>query len=116
MARPRINDSEKRIIQVNIRLTEAENAKAIAYATASGVSPANWIRITVFSGKFPPIKLSTVDADLYRELKKIGVNLNQIAHRINQGDFPKEYLGHQEELIEILNRILIALTDDGKSN
>lgn len=116
MARPRINDSDKRIIQVNIRLTEAENAKAIAYAEASGISPANWIRITVFSGKFPPIKLSTADADLYRELKKIGVNLNQVTHRINQGDFPKEYLERQAELIGILNRILTVLTDDGKSN
>ena len=116
MARPRIKDNDKRTNQVNIRLTDAENSKAIAYAQASALSPANWIRRIVFTGKFPPLKLSPVDADLYRELKKIGVNLNQVTHKINQGEFPKEYLACQTELVIILNRILTALTDDGKSD
>lgn len=112
MARPRINDNDKRTVQVNIRLTEGENAKATAFAQASGMTPANWIRRIIFTGKFPPLKLSTIDAALYRELKKIGVNLNQITHRINQGDLPKEILSHQMELTAILNKILNVLTND----
>jgi hypothetical protein len=114
MARPRINDNDKRSNQMNIRLTDEENAKAISYAQASGMSPANWIRKIVFTGKFPPLKLSPVDASLYRELKKIGVNLNQVTHRINQGVLPNEYLACQTQLVIILNRILTTLTDDGK--
>lgn len=116
MARPKVNDNDKRTVQVNIRLTEAENAKAVTYSQASGLSPANWIRKVVFTGKFPHLKLSTVDAALYVELRKIGVNLNQVTHRINQGEFPKEYLACQTELRLILNRILTELTDDRKPN
>ncbi|WP_439647547.1 plasmid mobilization protein [Chryseolinea lacunae] len=114
MSRPKVNDIDKRIFQVNIRLTETEHAKAVAHAQASGMTPANWIRRIVFTGKFPPLKLSPVEAALYRELKRIGVNLNQITHRINLREFPKEYLAQQVELKEALDYILKALTSDGE--
>lgn len=103
-------------MQVNIRLTISENNKVNQYASASGISPANWIRKKVFSGKFPPVKLSPLDAALYNELKKIGVNLNQITHKINQGVFSRDYLVRQLELLSILNRILNALINDRKSD
>ncbi|NOT74946.1 MAG: plasmid mobilization relaxosome protein MobC [Cyclobacteriaceae bacterium] len=112
MARPPVNSSEKRIHQVNIRLTDDENEKASQYSTASGLSPANWIRQKVFTGKFPAVKLSPIDAALYMELKKIGVNLNQVTHRINQGDFPKEYLSHLLALTSLIDKILKLMTDD----
>jgi hypothetical protein len=112
MARPRINDSDKRVVQVNIRLTKEEIKKVNQYASTSGMSPANWIRYKVFVGKFPPVKLSPIDTALYQELKRIGVNLNQVTHKINQGDFPKEYLMRQLELTALLNRILKTLIDD----
>jgi MobC-like protein len=114
MARPRINDSNKRTVQVNIRLTNDENAKVNEYATASGLSPANWIRAKVFTGKFPPVKMSPLDVSIYQELKRIGVNLNQAMHKINQGDFPKEYPVLQLQLQALLDKILKALIDDGQ--
>lgn len=116
MARPRIDDIEKRTVQVNIRLTKDEAEKTNTYATASGLSPANWIRKKVFTGKFPGIKMSPLDGDIYRELKRIGVNLNQGTHRLNQGDVPKDYRMLQLELVELLNRILKLLIHDGQSN
>lgn len=112
MARPPVNSNEKRIHQVNIRLTDDENEKANQYATASGISPANWIRKKVFTGKFPTIKLSPIDAALYMELKKIGVNLNQVTHRINQGDFPNEYQALLLNLTSMIDKILKVMTDD----
>jgi hypothetical protein len=30
-----------------------------------------------------------VDADIYLELRRIGVNVNQIAHALNRGDEPE---------------------------
>lgn len=116
MARPRINDSDKRVVQVNIRLTEDESNKVNQYAAASGLSPANWIRYKVFVGKFPPVKMSPLDASVYLELKRIGVNLNQVTHRINAGEFPTEYLMRQLELTMILNKIIKALINDRQSN
>jgi hypothetical protein len=114
MARPRRSDIEKRIVQVNIRLTNDENAKVNEYATASGLSPANWLRAKVFTGKFPSVKMSPLDASIYQELKKIGVNLNQATHKMNQGDFPKEYPVIQLGLLALLDKILKALIDDGQ--
>jgi hypothetical protein len=114
MARPKLNDNDKRTEQVNIRLTNDENAKVNEYATASGLSPANWIRAKVFTGKFPTVKMSPLDASIYQELKRIGVNLNQATHKINQGDFPKDYSVLQLQLLALLNKILKALIHDGQ--
>ena len=116
MARPRKTDIEKRTIQVNIRLTKDEADKVNNYATASEQNPANWIRQKVFTGKFPLMKASPLEGDIYRELKKIGVNLNQGTHRLNQGDVPKDYLVLQNELLTLLNKIIKLLIHDRQSD
>ncbi len=116
MSRPPANDKDKRIHQVNIRLTREENEKANHYAQASGLSQANWIRQKVFTGKFPRIKLSPIETSLYQELKKIGINLNQGTHKLNQGDFTKDYLIVQMDLLGLLNKVLKVLLDDRQSD
>ncbi len=112
MSRPKVNEKEKRVVQVNIRLTTTEASTVNEHANASGVSPANWIRVKVFTGKFPAVKASPLDASIYYELKKIGVNLNQAAHKLNQGEFPKDYRILQLELTVLLNKILKQLLHD----
>ena len=114
MSRPKIDEKEKRVVQVNIRLTTDEDTKINGYATASGLSPANWIRQKAFTGKNPPVRMSPLDASIYQELKRIGVNLNQAAHKLNQGDFPKELQDLQRQLIVLLNKILKTIVDDGQ--
>lgn len=104
MSRPKVNEKDKRIVQVNIRLTTTEASTIDEYARASGLSPANWIRMKVFTGKFPAIRLSPTDATLYHELKKIGVNLNQAAHKLNQGEFPKDYRTRQFRVDRIIEQ------------
>ncbi|WP_345954042.1 plasmid mobilization relaxosome protein MobC [Mucilaginibacter sp. PAMB04168] len=83
MARPALQEEQRRQVQVNIRLTLEENLKVITYAEASGLTPANWIRQKVFTGRFPPLKQSPIEAALYRELHRIGVNLNQAVRQVN---------------------------------
>lgn len=114
MSRPKVNEKDRRIVQVNIRLTTTEASTIDEHAKASGLSPANWIRVKVFTGKFPMVKASPLDAAVYYELKKIGVNLNQAAHKLNQGEFPKDYRRLQLELTAILDKILKQLLHDGK--
>lgn len=109
MGRPRVNDTDKRQVQINIRLTTDESNKVNEFASASGLSPANWIRAKLFSGKPPAAKMSPLDTSIFHELKKIGVNLNQVTHRINAGEFPKEYIGRQLELTNLLKRIIDIL-------
>ena len=110
MGRPALQDEDKRLIQVNIRLTKEENDKLLAYAEASGLSPANWIRQKAFTGRFPAIKLSPVSAALYRELHKIGVNLNQAVRQVHAGKLPASYLAMLSELSETQKEILNNLT------
>lgn len=112
MGRPRVNDNEKRQVQVNIRLTPDENSKVNEFASACGLSPANWIRVKIFTGKFPVVKMSPLNASVYVELKKVGVNLNQVTHKINAGEFPKAYLERQLELAELLKKIINLMTHD----
>lgn len=114
MGRPRVDDQDKRVVQVNIRLTEDEYKKAIDHAEASQLSLANWIRRKVFTGKFPPMKLSPLDSKVYYELRKMGVNLNQIAHKINQGEIPKEYLPFMLQVRARLTELLKLLSNDGQ--
>src|SRR5688572_1587203 len=75
MGRPRLDDHDKRLVQVNIRLTEDEYKKVSQYAEASHLTPANWIRYKVFNGKFPPMKTSPIDAKVFYELIKWGSTL-----------------------------------------
>ena len=114
MSRPKINEQDKRVVQVNIRLTTVESNKVSGYATASGISPASWIRQKVFTGKNPPVRMSPLDASIYQELKRIGVNLNQATHKLNQGDFPQDLRVLQLQLIALLNKILKAIIDDSQ--
>lgn len=116
MSRPRKEEIEKRQVQMNIRLTKDEAATVESYATASGLSPANWIRQKVFTGRFPNLKLSPINAALFQELKKIGVNINQIAHKVNLGEMPGPYLRYQIELLNKLDKIFKLLTNDSQAN
>ncbi len=112
MSRPKLQDQNKRLVQVNIRLTNAENEKVTDFAATAGLSPANWIRYKIFIGKNPPVRMSPLDVSIYSELKKIGVNLNQATHKLNLGEFPKEITTVQVELVSLLNTILKTLLDD----
>lgn len=115
MGRPHINDQEKRVVQVNIRLTSDEYKKVSDYAAASGLSPANWIRKKIFTGKFPTVKESPIEAATYHELKKIGVNINQATHKLNQGEMPKDYLLFVLQVRNLLERTLKVLLNDRQS-
>lgn len=113
MGRPAVNEEEKRIVQVNIRLTVAENERVANSAEASAMTPANRIRQKIFTGKFPQVKVSPVTAAMYRELHKIGVNLNQIAKHMNAGRQPN-FIGVITELSRQQTAILQYLIHDSR--
>lgn len=114
MSRPKIDDKDKRTVQVNIRLTTDEASTIDEHAKASGLSPANLIRYKVFTGKFPPVKLSPLDASIYHELRKIGVNLNQATHKLHLGEMPEDLSKLLQELQALYGRILKLLLHDRK--
>jgi hypothetical protein len=116
MARPRKEDTEKRLVQMNIRLTKGEASKVEELAASSGLSPANLVRYKFFSGRFPEPKQSPLDGEIYHELKKIGVNLNQATHKINSGEMPGNYREILMLLLTKLDNIFKRPIDDGQAS
>lgn len=109
MGRPKADEEKKRVVQVNIRLTTKENEELNNYAAGSGISPARWIRYKIFVGQNPPIKTSPLNAAIYHELKKIGVNVNQIAHKVNQGEPPNGFTELHTALVDLLKKVCKSL-------
>ncbi|MDT3403785.1 plasmid mobilization protein [Mucilaginibacter terrae] len=109
MARPALSEEERRVVQVNIRLTEEESKRVSAQAEAASLTPANWIRHKVFTGRFPVTKASPIEAKLYRELHYIGNNLNQAVKLLHSGKLSPAYLTILMTLLNIKNDILKRL-------
>jgi hypothetical protein len=100
MARPKVIPEQKRIYRYVIRLNEKEQQKFMSAAEVSGVEVYKLLRAKLLTGRFPEAKIARVDLGLYLELKKIGVNVNQIAKQVNSGKLP---LG--------INKILLLLQE-----
>lgn len=109
MARPAMNEEERRTVQVNIRLTEDESKRVNEQAESSGLSPANWIRQKIFTGRFPTVKASPIEAKLYRELHYIGNNLNQAVKQLHTGRLDVRYERILNSLLQLKNDILKKL-------
>lgn len=112
MARPRKSDSERRTAQLNLHLTTDEEKKILTLAAASGMFPPDWVRQKIFTGRFPPVRQSPIETAVYQELRKIGVNLNQGTHKLNAGEFPRNYLSLQMELLSMLDKLYKILLAD----
>ena len=112
MVRPMLSEDKKRVVQVNIRLTQHEGEKVNTFAESAGLSPANWIRYKIFTGKFPQAKASPLNAAIFRELQRIGINVNQVAHKINSNEYPSELRPVLHELSDLLKHIIKLLVHD----
>lgn len=89
--RPSLPPAEQRRFHLSIALTAAERASLDTRAASSGLRPAVYLRQAALAGA------ATVDrrvdlARLHVELRRIGNNLNQVAHAANSalagGEYP----------------------------
>ena len=109
MARPKVHEESRRAINFTIRLTADEQKRLDKAAEICGKTPAVIVRAKLFKGKFPEAKIARVDLDTYRELKKIGVNINQLTKKANSNILPYGLVPgliklqrQQEKLINLL--------------
>jgi len=112
MARPTIDPQEKRKVRFTFRLNQREEEMLIqlmAYANKSG---AEVIREIVFKDRLLQPKIPVLDQHTYGELKRIGINLNQIAKKLNANARAAETEKTINELKVILNKILSKLLHD----
>jgi len=114
MARPPLNEDNRRSINFTVRLTPVELRKLESVAKLCGKAPGTLIRERFFKGRFPNPKMPKIDSSTYFELKKIGVNLNQLARKANANIMPTGILS----LIAVLQRqqetIIKLLLDDSE--
>jgi len=109
MGKPPLAKEEKRSVNFTFRLTEEEQKKLFRLSEISGQVPGVLIREKLFKGRFPEPKKAKLDLDTYLELKRIGVNVNQLAKHANSGKLPAGIAIILKQLAEQLDIIIKLL-------
>jgi hypothetical protein len=115
MARPKLTPEEKLSKRIIFRLTEDEWLTLIELGRTCGKAPGTLVREKLFTGKYPKPKTAKLDLYTYTELKKIGVNLNQLTRKVYTGFLPKELLGLLMKLLKQQETIISLLVYDSQS-
>ncbi len=85
--------------RVHLRVTEKEKAEFTAKAAAAGVALSEYLRKAALQIGM----VHRYDQAAVHQFRKIGVNLNQIAHYLNSGNAP------EGEALVALRRCLVKL-------
>jgi len=111
MVRPLKSPAERRDTQLNLRLTAAERAELELYASAFGITAAEFVRSRTLGYRLPATRARERElARVGTALIRLGVNLNQIAMHMNAGRGAPDYLAH---LIARIEAELDKLYDTG---
>jgi uncharacterized protein YbjT (DUF2867 family) len=98
-----------------LQLKLAEKEKVAEAAAACGKHPAVWAREKILSGRFPATRPPQFDLLMYTELKKIGVNLNQLTRLANTGIIDRSLLGLILKLLGRIDYLIIKIVHDSRS-
>jgi len=112
MARPTIDQEDKRSIRFTFRMTEREEEMLIQLMRYSNQSGAEVIRDIVFKERLLQPKIPVLDQKTYAELKRIGTNINQIAKKLNADAKASGTEKTISELKVLLNKILNKILHD----
>ncbi|MGH7082080.1 MAG: MobC family plasmid mobilization relaxosome protein [Acetobacteraceae bacterium] len=88
--RPPLPPGEQRRRHLTVSLSAAERASLEARATAAGVRSAVYLRLAALSGAAAVDRRAGL-TQLHVELRRIGNNLNQVAHAANSALAGDEY-------------------------
>lgn len=120
MARPRKPTDETRPHVVSFRLTDAEMARLQEEAAAASTVPNEYARLKTVGGRAPGQRRKGREAgrglevsfELRQELRRMGVNMNQIARRLNMtGEHePEELASASKRVDEVITTILAGMT------
>lgn len=115
MARPRIAIENKKTYRLIVRLNPEERKLVEQCAKTVGLKTYSFARLKILDGRIPKPVLSEIDLATYIELKKIGVNINQLARVGNTGRFPIGINMMLTKLSQHLEHITRLLLDDSHS-
>lgn len=113
IARPRIPDPLRKSEAFRVRLTIEERVTIEAKAETVGVTVSDYLRRCALSRKLPaPSKVT--DFETKHELRRIGVNLNQMAKVMNAGGMvaPSDHGATLERLNLLLDSMMEGVDFD----
>lgn len=108
MARPRKQPASRRTAWISYRVTPEEKAAIQAQAAQAGFSIGDFSRQAAKKTRIV-IQQSTADFESIDQLRRVGVNLNQIARAANAGGALPPYL---ERLCARIETLLDRLFDE----
>jgi hypothetical protein len=88
MGRPKLDADKKLSRRFIFRISEDELVRLHKAAETCGQAPGTIVRLKLFKGRFPEPKTAKLDREVFLELRRIGVNLNQLTRRANAGLLP----------------------------
>ncbi|MEL6216978.1 MAG: plasmid mobilization relaxosome protein MobC [Pseudomonadota bacterium] len=103
MARPKKPTSDKREQWVKARVSPAEHADILVRAAGAGVSASEFLRRAALSGEVVVQPAPEGDFETVDQLRRIGVNLNQLARVANRTGYLPDGL---EEAVAKVDRLL----------
>lgn len=124
MARPKMHPKETRSVRFNLRFTAAERVHVDDQARIAGLAVHEFCRRRVLGYKVPPAPAQrrtdpgvlTELNNLWRQLKAIGNNANQIALNANTGRRERQswegVVGRVHELADAVEARLEQLVDE----
>ena len=78
MARPKKDAEERRASPLSIRLTDDERAQIEESSIKAGMSASEYVRMLALGGRIVIAERRFLDPAVFDELRRIGVNLNQL--------------------------------------
>lgn len=108
MARPTKDDATKLSQSLPpVRCTEAEKQEIKQKAAQAGLSLTEYIRKMVLHGKITIRQHKSVDPEVFFQIRKLGINLNQQTKKLNAtGALPLELKQLWQKLNAVLDQIL----------
>jgi len=114
MARPKKAPQERRDDRINPRFTMAERAEIERNAFAFGISPSEFTRRRTLGYRLPEAAAAQqARASLGAAFNRLGVNMNQIAYRLNSGARPSDVERELQALIDRINAEMDKLYGPG---
>ena len=113
MPRPRKDPDDRRSETLAIRLTQAERLRVEQAAQKAGLSASEYGRMHVLAGRVVVRQNRTLDHAVFDELRRIGVNLNQLTRLAHQRQLCPAGL---QEVFAALERILAREFEGGDAS
>ena len=109
MPRPKKEPDARRTERINPRFTPAELLRIESAASVAGMSASEYVRMQALRGRVVVQQRRELSGEVFDELRRIGVNINQIARIANAtGRAPARL----ETALETLERILLREMGD----